>query len=620
MAQTRIDVDVNTGNAQNKLRELSDDVNRINNQVNTESASGGANSGVEDAQRSAEYIRRQGDEREKQIRREYDDARKANYAELQEYQQKHKTGKISDTELEDYRAGFKENTLSSFGEQREDIAENTQRTNELIEELIGKQDDAQKNITEKDQRDNSESVKGPGGILQNLFGKRSELMDQRLNATTEKELKGLNKELEQVNRDIIKKSGGKGGMADILSQGGRLAETAMTGDAMGVAQHGVGMLAKMGPWGIAAAITAGIVGGGIALGNKRDEQIANLTSYRALGDRDVVNASVEGNDRQYIAHGLKNAGEFINKRKELLTGAGRYQAGSEENTMFAQKLERGYGVNSIAAVSGNERQDLYAKSTAENTVEMINVLTAIKNGSISKDDFTLVNEKSQLMYRLQNAQVGSKEKFDNTEILGLMSAFEKMGGEGKDQRAGDFIQGTINAMGEGGGKNMMLLKNQFALKAHPELAGDPAALNRMIEENTDPAYHRASLEGLSGMFGGNKQNEYFGFKDFFGNNLTPSMRDKLAKGAKNEDVLGAITGGANLPKSNIASEEDAAKYSYSKTQGTTEIIQQMSSDLNSVGSWLKSFFRDPVPVTIQNKDLNKVPYPRPEEVGVPGAK
>jgi len=597
---TRIDVEVNTQNARNQLRELANETSRINNQVNSTSTStaSSGNSRTQDVNQTINLLRQQSAERERQIREQFNSLRKANISEYEEFAQKHKAGKISDDDFNEYRRGFSENQIDSFGDERQELSENQNRTNELIQELIDRQDENTRAEIVASQRDNSEHSGGEG-ILKKLFGKRSELMESRLNATSESELKDINKQLDKVNKDIIKRSGGGNRIADTVTEGGNLASSVMSG---GGGQAALGMLSKAGPWGMAAAAVIGAAFGGIMLGNARDKTISNLTSYRALGDRDVVNQSIK--DTDYTRYGMEDAEEFINKRKELLLASGRYQGGSVENTMDAVRLERGYGIENVAGLSSLERQDKYAKSTSDNILEMLNVLSAIRDGSISVDDLTLANEKAGLMNRLQSGQVSRQEQFDNRQILGLMTAFEKLGGEGKDQRAGDFIEGTLGAMREGGNQNMMLLKHQFAMDAHPELANDPAALSRIIEEGNDPAYITSSLKGLNRMFGGNKQAKYFGFKEFFqGSGLTASMREKLMELSNNPDALQNIMG-VGLGNTGAFNQSNADSYAYDKTQGTEEAWGVVKKEISNIGDWFKEFFRDPVDVNIKNADKN----------------
>jgi hypothetical protein len=625
--EVRIDISANANNVNNTLREVETNVDRVNSKVSTVNQTnviGGpknlpANQNV-DVQNQILLYRQQQEQKERQIKREFSELRSENIAEFKESTHENKAGILSDKDYEETKKQFHRTQAELYAEERDEKLTEAQKTNQLIQELIDRQDKNSQDQTEALQRDNTETEGGGGakGILRALFDKRSDLMAKRLDATSDDELRRLNKELGKTNRDIQRRGGGNG-MADVVTEGGELVGSVASGSQSSIMGAGMGLLSKAGPWGIAAAAIIAAGTGITNSANARDKEISNLISYRALGGRDDINKSVMETD--YSKYGATNE-EFINKRKELLLAAGNPYAGGTKNYQDVMNLERGYGVNSIANLSTFERQDKYLKSTSENIIEMINVLTSIKNGSLKKEDFTLLNEKSQLMYRLQTSQVTRQEQFDNKQILGLMTAFEKMGGEGKDFRAGEFIEGTLQSMREGGSKNMMLLKTKFAIDAHPNLANDPAALSRMIEEGTDPKYIASTLAGLKNIAGGNKQNEYFLSKEFFGpNGLTPSMREKLMKGGGDKEILDNIRG-VGLTSTTVASQIDAEKYAYEKTTGVEEFFGDLKKGINTINLNLKEQFNalfgtGSVPVSLVNKDLSNIKSTTPINT-VPG--
>jgi|GEM_PF-3773204 len=624
---TRIDVDVNIQNAKNKIREVADDINRQNNRVNTQagssSVSGGAGAGVsEKAQDVASMIsqyRQIQRQEEQKIRREFEGVRKANMLEHQEYQQRHQQGLMSDTDFEKHQERYQQEQVGTFGEEREAIAENTSKTNELIQQLIDKQDAQTKDEVTRAQRDTEETQFGGAGgkkkkgILGGLFDERSALMDARMGATTDKELKDINKQLDRVNKDIGKKMGGGGkmGLAGFLMGAGDVTEAFAAGNPQGGATGMMMLLSKMGPYGIAAAAIAAIIGGSVSSGNKRDTAISTLTPFRAYGDRFAIDEQIR--QTPWSIYGYKESIDYANKRKELALGAGRSFSATDENAIAATAMEKGYGINNVAQLSAYERQERYSKTTSENIVEMLNVLTAIKDGSMTAQDFTLANEKANLMNRLQGSFTSRQESFDNRQILGLMTAFEKLGGEGKDQRAGDFIEGTMNAMREGGSKNAMLLKYQWAAQAHPELRGDQAALNRIVEEGTDPKYMRSFMEGMKKYAGGDRQNEYFTFKTMMPG-LTPSMRQKWIENANNEEIFKNMAG-KGLGDSGAASIENAINIVRDNVNFTQTVWADMKKEAGSLGKDLKNFMTSifgtgAVPVDIRYinvADKNRIP-------------
>lgn len=610
--EVRIDISANANNVNSTLREVETNVDRVNSKVGTVNQANvtgtsknlPANQNL-DIQSQILYYRQQQEQKERQIKLQYSELRKINEEDFKKATRSFDAGELPEERYNYNKEQFNKSQIESYTTERDEKLTEAQKTNQLIEELIARQDKNSQDQIEVSQRDNTESEGGAKGILRQLFDKRSDLMAKRLDATSDEELRRLNKQLGRTNRDIQKRGGGNG-MADVVTEGGELVGSVASGSQGSIMGAGMGLLSKAGPWGMAAAAIIAAGTGITNSANARDKEISNLISYRSLGGRDVINKSVMETD--YSKYGASNE-EFINKRKELLLAAGNPYAGGTKNYQDVMNLERGYGVTSVAGLSTNERQDKYLKSTSENIIEMINVLTSIKNGSLKKEDFTLLNEKSQLMYRLQSGQVSRQEQFDNKQILGLMTAFEKMGGEGKDSRAGDFIEGTLQSMREGGSKNMMLLKTKFAIDAHPNLANDPAALSRIIEEGTDPKYIASTLAGLKNISGGNKQNEYFLSKEFFGpNGLTPSMREKLMKGGGDKEILDNIRG-LGITTTNVASQTDAEKYAYEKTTGPEEFWSEFKKGINTMNLNLKEGFNKlmgtgSVPVSITNMDLS----------------
>jgi len=603
--EVRIDISANANNVNNTLREVETNVDRVNSKVNTVNQTNvtgtsknlPANQNL-DVQNQILLYRQQQKQSEQEIKKKYSELRSGNIAEFQETTHKHKAGTLSDKEYEKESKRYHVSQAQSYEEQRQEITAGEKLIAEKIEALTQRQDEVVRDDTESKQRGgDSKSV----GILQGLFEKRSDLMAKRMAATSETELRGLSKQLDKTNKDIQRRGGVSGrGMADTITATGEFAGAMASGNADTMASGAMGLMSKAGPWGVAlAAITAaGITA--VKTVSSRKESLGELISYRGLGTKNDIESDIEKSES--YKYGYKDVGEEIAKRKELLMAGGNIRAGGLNNFYEASMLEKGYGVNSIASLSGNERQDRYAKSTSENIIEMINVLTAIKDSGISKEDFTQLNEKSQLMFRLQSDQKDKQEKFDQNSVIGLMAGFAKLGGSGADDRAGDFISKTVGAMGETTNANKMLLLKKFAIDAHPEFKNDPYEISRIIEENVDPKYHAAVLKGLPEMLGPNKQQLKYGMKTFYGsrNNGGPTadQRDMLLSAGTNPDFLKTILGN-NLKKTDAASFGDAKVYAEQKVSDLTVAIDGFKS---SIASMLTG--EGTIPVTIMNKNLN----------------
>ena len=161
----------------------------------------------------------------------------------------------------------------------------------------------------------------------------------------------------------------------------------------------------------------------------------------------------------------------------------------------------------------------------------------------------------------------------------------------------------------------MILKRQAVIKAHPELANDPAAISRILEENTDGAYHAQILKdmfGKGGYTGDNKQNRYFTAKEMFPG-LTPSMREKLMKSADDSDILSNIKGlGLGKGGGIGASVSNAADYAEVTTTKTDEVLGDIKKSVENIGTWFNDLFRDPIKVSVQNRDKSLDPNPSPK--------
>lgn len=562
----KIDVEVNTSSAKNSLRELASETTRINQQVNNQSSKENKETQTSLPQHDRFLTPQE---------------RASNKSQIQEFRENQSNV---------------EGGLCSCSQEFEKLIVIQSKALEVLEKILSMQGLESKGTTIENQRSNDEfrapstdSPRGAGGGDNNV---RNEPRQSR--GTNGKSKTGLI----------------GGGFNAIGAVGNFVGDVERDDTSGGLAAAG-GMISKIGPIGYAIAGIGAAITGAIMLANNRDKTASNLTSYRALGDKEQIKRDIEETD--YVQLGL-NAEDLSNKRKELLLASGRGASGGIENTLNTVGLEKGYGIENVSALSANERADKYGKTTSDNIVEMLNVLSQIRDGSIKPNDLTLANEKANLMFRLQTSQVSREEKFDQKSVLGLMTAFEKMGGEGKDQRAGDFIEGMQRGLGEGGNANIRLLKTQFAMQAHPELADDPYAISRIIEEGNDPKYQVAAMKGIVDIGGGQKsQNTQFLMKEFFkGSGLTASMRDKLMKSVDNPDIMNSWLGknlGAGSGIDKPFSTEDAKEYAKSKVTVTDELLGDISKKIGSISDWLVNFtpFGSKQTPTIPTPTTNTVP-------------
>lgn len=587
---TRIDIQVNTQQARNNLRELAQETARVNNIQDTNNSQ--SNSQQQPQNRSLENqrieINRQADELRRDSTQRLDNrmvGAEHRYSSMLEKDSSDEGRKKADEYLD--------NAITrAIEEHEEEQRQISEKTNELLERLVQNQEQQQNEETISRQRDSSEYDNDE--ILRRQAEERNG--GRNLPATTEQE--------NSSNR------GGLGGGSDDFGTGlsntvirgaGAASSVMNTGD---VIQGGLSMVGGLGPWGAAAAAIGASIYGAVKLINGRENEINGLTHLRALGDRDVINENIQQND-QIIMHGM-SVGDYLNKRAEFARTSGRYEAASSENVINVTMLERGFGIEGIAGMSAFERQDSKGNLTADNILKMLNVLTEIKESGLSNDNFILANEKAQTFNALYSDFAGRGDKVNADSVISLMAAFNSLGGAGSDHRSTNFIQGTLGAMREGGDDNMMALKYQFALDARPDLANSQAGLARIVEQGTDPRYWRSTLKGLKNIAGNNSDMEYFLYKQFFGSNLTADMRDQLVQAGANPDFLSRLVGNNSVGPNNEYTQtyDKAREMSYDKTRFTEQLSGEFKKLISDALMELKSINKNTTPATIKFADKN----------------
>lgn len=589
---TRIDVQVNTQNAKNKLRELADeakknniDANRLeqstSNIGNKSAINNSGKEAAEEARRVAKEIER---EKKAQVANEHRELRRQNSEEFNEVRKKHRSGKLSDDEYEEERKKFQEAQLGSYADERAEKREIEQDQLNVLEEILDALRQAEKGDTVDNQRDNDE-FRGKG-ILGELFEKRSRLQAERLASNDEGEIKEKTKELRGLDARINKFLGVKKGsaIADTLSEGGDLVSSTMAGNAGGAA---MGALSKAGPYGIAAAAIGAAIFGVISRVGGITTATAPLASLRAQGGRDDIRDSGMGYRDSFQNMGMTDKDQW-QFRYDLAMSSGIGSRGDAMYAAHAAGLEKGYGIKDIAGLSTNERGDKYGKATSDNILEMLNVLGQIRDGSIKPNDLTLANEKANLMVRMQSSQLSRREQFDTREILSTMSAFEKLGGSGKDMRAGDFMEGAFAGVREGGDKNQMLLKIQAAKEAHPELANNQVALAKIVEKGDDPAYLASAVKMLKRITAGDEVSSYYLMKKMFPQ-LTVEQREML-HGANNEFF--ETLKGNRYSKANIYNSQDALSYAEKNTAWADQASAWSSDAIDDVTEGVKNIVKN----------------------------
>lgn len=521
MSEVRVDV---TGDASN-LNRMFDDIERRARQLgaNVDKIGLGGSSGVNTQRmRSQEVIGEAVQKQIQDINRQYQSNPKVQR--LNELNSRIRSGSATDAEKKE-RAGLVHETAKFREERNEKIQNLEDEQTNLLRAIKEALTDNQKIQREQRQEGNAEfESKKSEGILGKLLNERGSLNRDLITASTKSEQEAVQKRLKEVNGKISEIQAGAGQDGEGTIGGARMVSNAMHGNVGNIASS---LLAKLGPWGIAA----GIIGGAtIGLGTKGNQTLQSMYDLRALQgngkDPNFINGFREslfgGAGRDLSSMGLSQMDMVAYAGKMARTSGS--MAGIDSRAFKSLTLEKGLGVQDLSQYAVFERQERNMQTVAENTLDLVNVMTSIDKSGLKKDDLTQLGEKLQTQNKVLSYQFQRQEVVSNKEATVLMGAFAKLGGSGADQRAGDFISKTMGAFGESGDANTMAYKYYLAKKAHPELANNPAALNRLVEQGTDLKYVQTGLTDMTSRYSGNDQ--YFMFKRFFPG-LTPDQRDKL---------------------------------------------------------------------------------------------
>jgi hypothetical protein len=576
MTEVRVDI---TGDASG-LNSVFDDVTRRAQQmgVNLESLASNVSSGNKTSSRRQmeQSIISSREERERGVTEAYNsDPRVQRHSDLT---QRMRTGQM--TPQERAELGRINRELQPVRQQRDQELERiNSETNEILEEIREAFTQRNREEREQKQRDDEEfEDRKSRGLLGQLMNERDQLNKNLITAESEEEQKRIQNRLKEVNKQITATQGGaaQDPKGDIVGNA-RMVSGIMGGNMGGAA---MGMLSKLGPWGMAAGIVGGATLGLGLSGNNLLQSIYGLRAFKGASQNEgfVDNfreRTFGGAGRDLATLGFSQK-ELVDYTRGMATQTGTMDKASDK-AFDAMLTERAFGVQNLQQFSVFERQNRDMQSIANNTLEMINVLSSIDKSGIKPDDLTQLQEKLTVQNKIMSYQFQKQESVSTRESTALMAAFSRLGGSGSDQRAGDFISGTLGAFGEGGDPNMMAYKFYLAKKARPELRGNPAALSKMIEEGTDLQYVQTGLTDLTTRFQG--QDLYFMMKKFFPN-LTPEQRDKLVELGRKGMIMEEVQ---NFGKSSKGFDKDDVETLASNN--VSEITRLQAEFNNTMGEF-----------------------------------
>lgn len=391
---------------------------------------------------------------------------------------------------------------------------------------------------ENAQRDNKEHS---GGLLTKLKEEREALRADMENAPDESSAKAAANKIRELNKRIHGISGAAG---EGLTGG-------QGGDGGGINMMG-GAMAMMGGGGIRGILASTLGQAAIGLaplygayklmqkGLEGWDNYAYLNKTRMGSADDLkwkyasMTEDFTGNKNRHTQFGYSNediirTAVSVTKSSMLSGGAAGYGEDEYKRARGFVSLEKGLGIDNPAQFAQFERQDKYGRGTVENTLEMINLLTSIKESDFGAGIYVRAMEKSEIKNRLQADQISVQTSFDSRAINSIIAATEKLGGSWQDQRQGDMISSLVSGAREGGNENVMTLKYAAARKVAPGKSQRDIA--QMIEKSTDPAYHMALLESIAGLTQEGSVNENETMKNIFPG-MDADTRNSLINGVR----------------------------------------------------------------------------------------
>lgn len=423
------------------------------------------------------------------IRQDYNQIRDANKQDYLYDKKRFESGEISGKDWERAQKEFKESSReldsSEKAEQSALLIEQNETLREILEEFRN-----QANVNEKKAQDDSSefsrTTSGGGSVIvPPPFPNNSESSEEN----------------ESSNRKKPKKKRDSNGK--IISRLRSTASSAARGDLMGTvgsASSAVGTLGVAGGVVAGAGILAMILGMFMQQSEKIQEAIAPTSAMRGAGTNKYFKESL-ATVPQAVEMGLdgEKLANLVNEKAQKSKNLGNDLV---SRTMDDFAFNKGFG----ASVEGFSQFERFGgKNSSDVGLDILNVLTSIKESSLKSGDLSSLSEKLKSQETIMTIQREKRDVVNTESSLRTLAAFEKIGLSGKGERGASFLQATIDGLGEGGGDNVMMLKYEAAKRAHPELNGDPAALRNFVKyEGDDPQYMKESFKMMKQLSGNNK--------------------------------------------------------------------------------------------------------------------
>lgn len=449
---------------------------------------------------------------------EFNSLREANMREFSQITQDYANGRISEREYNQHVDRFEQSSNELNIDEQNELLAIENESKEFLKQILRQLTLQERLDRERRQRDGSEYSEGSIGHLLNQNG---DLRRRQREATDQSEIDELQAQIEANNETIrgmrnngreVDGNGGLGGDYNRFTSGLQSgAASAARGDLSGTVMGGLQMAGGMGKVAVGltvAGIVAMIVKEFFGHGEKVQEALGQASAmrggsgYTAVGSNKRLQDIIAGID-VFDDLGLSQD-EFAQMVNQKATASGRAGNNVVGRTLDDFAFQKGFGAD-VGMFSQFERFTKNQETATTIGLDVLNVLSSINKSSLKENDLSTLAEKLQSQNTILSLQRSKRDIVDNDSALRILAAFEKVGLSDKGERGSDFINQTIQGLGEGGSDNEMLFKYEAAKRARPDLAGDPAALRRLVRFNSDdPKYQAEFFKFAEKASGGSK--------------------------------------------------------------------------------------------------------------------
>lgn len=245
----------------------------------------------------------------------------------------------------------------------------------------------------------------------------------------------------------------------------------------------------------------------------------------ALSGADENISGVDGYN--FTDFGL-NRGEFYNRSGQRIRAAGGVGDWRSESIQSIG-LERGFALNEGAMVNAAQ-YDRYGKSSNDALLEMVTLLSEIKNSGVTSGNYAQIQEKLDIQQGLMSSYLrrADSPSYDvANKILGLFSGANVT----QDSRMGGDIATFQNMLQNPASERFRATIFQTASNLAPQLKGQTHLLDQYIKNpENESKLLQSVMTNIEGMYGGmNTSAGYWNMMGLTGGQISPDRLKEYLK-------------------------------------------------------------------------------------------